>query len=154
MSGIDRHRNDSMHITGTLTISSRYAHDQLKVCSRSAEGTLTFSSRYAHDQLKVRSQSVTCVQHLHWRLFRHSRSSLCKKHVFRILTNDWLAVMDLLLCQVITYLKSFHICSGFVTKLIELTWVLYSYQRLCSSIRICLISIWNQKCPRLSCKLL
>ena len=40
-------------LTGTLTISSRYADDQLTVRSRSAHCTLTISSRYADDQLAV-----------------------------------------------------------------------------------------------------
>jgi hypothetical protein len=38
---------------GILALSSRYAHAQLKVFSRSAQGTFALSSRYAHAQLTV-----------------------------------------------------------------------------------------------------
>lgn len=40
-----------------LTVSSRYAHGQLMVCSRSPHVILMVSSRYAYAQLMVRSRS-------------------------------------------------------------------------------------------------
>jgi len=55
-------------------MSSRYAHDQLKVGSRSAQHrlrlaqvTLTMSSRYAHDQLKVGLRSAQGTLTISWR---------------------------------------------------------------------------------------